>query len=152
MNRSSGIALPGLAFTLSLQIGPALAHHSSAMFDHDKQITATGVVRTWQFSNPHATLWIYINDAQGKPALWGIEAPGPNQLLRSGWDKDTVKPGDKVTVVLNPLRDGRDGGSLVKVTLTDGRTLGSGGYGAPPRTTDSAAGTAAPPAAEPRTP
>ncbi|MGC3980407.1 MAG: DUF6152 family protein [Steroidobacteraceae bacterium] len=105
----------------------ATAHHSSAMFDHDKVVSAEGVVRTWQFSNPHATLWVYINDTQGKPQLWGIEAPGPNQLVRSGWDKDTVKPGDKVTVSLNPLRDGRNGGNLVKITLSDGRTMGLGG-------------------------
>lgn len=103
------------------------AHHSYAMFDRSKQVSSAAVVRTWEFTNPHATLWVYINDAQGKPALWGLEAPGPNQLLRAGWDKETVKPGDKVTVIVNPLRDGRNGGGLVKLTLADGRTLGVGG-------------------------
>lgn len=107
--------------------GSASAHHSYAMFDRDKEISSAATVRIWQFTNPHATLWVYVNDAQGKPQLWGLEAPGPQQLLRNGWDKDTVKPGDKVTVVINPLRDGRNGGSLVKLTLADGRTLGTGG-------------------------
>lgn len=119
-----------LALTSIVFLGVATltqAHHSYAMFDRDKEVSSAAVVRTWEFTNPHATLWVYINDAQGKPTLWGLEAPGPNQLLRTGWDKETVKPGDKVTVVVNPLRDGRAGGSLVKLTLADGRTLAAGG-------------------------
>ncbi|MFT3906232.1 MAG: DUF6152 family protein [Steroidobacteraceae bacterium] len=116
-----------LAALLLFVSGSALAHHSYAMFDRGKELTADATVRIWQFTNPHATLWVYINDAAGKPQLWGLEAPGPSQLLRGGWDKDTVKPGDKVKVILNPLRDGRNGGSLVKLTLADGRVLGTGG-------------------------
>lgn len=107
--------------------GVALAHHSYAMFDRDKVMNAPAVVRTWEFTNPHATLWVYINDDQGKPTLWGLEAPGPSQLLRGGWDRETVKPGDKVTISINPLRDGRNGGSLIKIVLADGRALGTGG-------------------------
>jgi hypothetical protein len=109
------------------------------MFDRDKAISADAVVRQWAFTNPHATLWVYINDEQGTPVLWGLEAPGPQQLLRSGWDKDTVQPGDKVKITINPLRDGRNGGSLIKLTLTDGRTLGMGGGGPPPAAGDSTA-------------
>ena len=105
----------------------AQAHHSYAMFDQGKEITAQAVIRTWQFTNPHATLWVYINDDQGKPVLWGIEAPGPRQLLQNGWDRETVKPGDEVSIVIHPLRDGRNGGSLVKLTLPGGRSLGTGG-------------------------
>jgi hypothetical protein len=116
--------------------GVASAHHSYAMFNRDKVVDGDAVVRVFQFTNPHATLWVYINDAQGTPVLWALEAPGPQQLLRNGWGKDTVKPGDKVKVALNPLRNGTNGGSLVKLTLSDGRTLGTGGpgsgAGAPP--------------------
>jgi hypothetical protein len=104
----------------------AVAHHSYAMFDISKTVESEAVVRIFEFTNPHAMLWVYINNEQGKPMLWGLEAPGPQQLLRNGWDKDTVKPGDKVKVVLNPLRNGTNGGSLVKVTLSDGRSLGAG--------------------------
>lgn len=131
MKRLAVIGLHAIACMVALQFNTAAAHHSHAMFDDAKQVTSDAVVRTWQFSNPHATLWVYINDAQGKAELWGLEAPGPNQLMRSGWDKETVKPGDKVTVMLNPLRDGRNGGNLIKLTLADGRTLGTGG-GPPP--------------------
>jgi len=111
----------------------ASAHHSSAMYDHDVSQTSDAVVNQWQFSNPHATLWVYINNDEGKPELWGIEAPGPKQLLSMGWDKNTVQPGDKVTVTINPLRNGQHGGSLVSLVLSDGTKMGmGGGYGGPP--------------------
>jgi hypothetical protein len=109
-----------------LMCGTVVAHHSYAMFDINKTMESDAVVRIFEFTNPHAMLWVYINNEQGKPILWGLEAPGPQQLLRNGWDKDTVKPGDKVKVVINPLRNGTNGGSLVKITLSDGRSLGAG--------------------------
>jgi hypothetical protein len=120
------------AVALSAPLSIATAHHSYAMFDRSRSLESDAVVRIWQFSNPHATLWVYINDAQGTPILWALEAPGPQQLLRGGWDKNTVRPGDKVKVVLNPLRDGSHGGSLAKLTLADGRMLGMGSGGPPP--------------------
>jgi hypothetical protein len=116
----------------------ATAHHSYAMFDRAKSTESDAVVRIWQFTNPHATLWVYINDVQGAPILWALEAPGPQQLLRSGWDKNTVKPGDKVKVVLIPLRDGSNGGRLARLTLADGRVLAMGGGSPPPRADASA--------------
>lgn len=133
MKKTTTILMSVVLTTLA-SLGTAQAHHSYAMFDRDKVVKADAVVREWEFTNPHATLWVYINDAQGKPTLWGLEAPGPTQLLRSGWDKDTVKPGDKVSVSVNPLRDGRNGGSLITITLADGRSLGTGGppEGGPP--------------------
>jgi hypothetical protein len=120
------------AVALAAPLSIATAHHSYAMFDRSKSLETDAVVRIWQFTNPHATLWVYINDAQGTPVLWALEAPGPQQLLRSGWDKSTVRPGDNVKVVLNPLRDGTNGGSLAKLTLADGRMLGMGSGGPPP--------------------
>lgn len=111
---------------LSLVAFPATAHHSYSMFDRTKSDSYAAVVRTWEFTNPHATLWVYINDASGKPQLWGLEAPGTAILVRSGWNKYTVKPGDKVTVLINPLRDGRNGGHLIKLTAPDGRTVDAG--------------------------
>lgn len=112
------------ALLLGAGTGQAVwAHHSYAMFDRAKEDTFDAIVRTWEFTSPHATLWVYVNDANGTPQLWGLEAPGPNQLVRVGWDKDTVRPGDKVKAVINPLRDGRKGGSLVKLILADGRSM-----------------------------
>ena len=111
---------------------PALAHHSYAMFDHARLDQYKAIVRIWEFTNPHAYLWVYINDSHGTPQLWGLEAPGPEQLVRSGWGKNTVSPGDTVTIKINPLRDGRKGGNLVSITTADGRSISTGGLpGAP---------------------
>jgi hypothetical protein len=101
--------------------GGAWAHHSFAMFDQTKQVSVTGTVRDFEWTNPHA--FIEVEDAQGK--TWGIELNSPNNLVRQGWKRDVMKPGDKVTVTLNPLRDGRPGGLFNAVTLPDGRVLGN---------------------------
>jgi hypothetical protein len=134
-----------IALTAFCASTSAFAHHSYAMFDQSKETTSDAVVRLWQFSSPHAVLWVYINDASGKPTLWGLEAPGPAQLIRNGWNKETVKPGDKVVVSVNPLHDGRNGGNLAKIKLADGRTLAMGG--APTRAPGSAPAAGAKPTA-----
>jgi len=118
MNRTSIVLTAALALTT-----PVLAHHSYTMFDRDKTITIQGTVRTWEMGNPHAYLWIYATSDNGERVLWGLEGPSPLILIRNGWGKNSVKPGDKVTVVLNPLKDGRNGGNLVKMTLEDGRVF-----------------------------
>lgn len=127
MIRPSRCVGPLSAFLVVTVLGTATAaaHHSYAMFDRSKRVTLSGLVRIWEFSNPHAYLWLYVKNDKGDFDLYGLEAPGPSQLVRSGWNKNTVKPGDPVTVIINPLADGRTGGNLVKVTLADGRSLDS---------------------------
>jgi hypothetical protein len=112
-----------LGALLALGVLPASAHHSYAMFDPVKVETVKGWVKVWEMSNPHAYLWVYIATAPQKYDLYGFEAPGPQELLRHGWDKSTVKPGDVVTVSFSPLNDGRHGGNLKTIVLADGRTL-----------------------------
>jgi hypothetical protein len=68
-------------------------------------------------------MWIYVSDGKGGQVLWGLESLGPSELIRRGFSKNSVKEGDKVTVVVNPLRDGRNGGALVDLTLPDGHVL-----------------------------
>jgi hypothetical protein len=103
---------------------PALAHHSFAMFDRSKTISLTGTVRTFSWTNPHTFVWVYIDNGHGGQDIWAIEfASSPVGLARDGWTKDTLKPGDKITIELNPLRDGRTGGMLKRAYLADGRTL-----------------------------
>ena len=115
-------ALIGLA-TGALIAAPAAAwaHHSFAMFDQSKQVSVAGTVRDFQWTNPHA--FIEVEDAQGK--LWGIELNSPNNLVRQGWKRTILKAGDKISVTLNPLRDGRPGGLFNAVTLPDGHVLGN---------------------------
>ena len=99
----------------------AQAHHSFAMFDQTKQVTLNGTVKEFQWTNPHA--FIELMDTSGK--VWSVELNSPNNLIRQGWKRTAMKPGDKVTVVLNPLRDGTLGGLFNAVTLPDGKVLGN---------------------------
>ena len=103
--------------------GTAVAHHSYAAFDRTREVTVQGTVRTWEMGNPHAYLWLYVKNRQGKQDIWGFEGPSPAALVSHGWSKYSVKVGDAITVTMNPLRDGRNGGSLTSVRLADGRFL-----------------------------
>ena len=114
---------------LALCTGVATAHHSFAMFDLGKDVTVDAVIKEVQFTNPHVWLQIMVKDDKGTETEWSIESGAPGMMLRNGWKPSTLKAGDKVTLTLHPLRDGKPGGSLVKVKVPDGRTLGPG---APP--------------------
>ncbi len=106
--------------------GAASAHHSFAMFDTSKQVTVQGVVKQFTWANPHVWLDIVVTDDRGQPQTWGLESLAVGLLYRDGWTADSLKPGDKVTVQLHPMRDGTFGGQLMKVTLADGHVLNSG--------------------------
>ena len=108
---------------------PVIAHHSYAMFDMKKEITLEGTVVNFQWTNPH--IWIdmvVIDKKTGKPANWSIEGSGPTLLAREGWRRDTIKPGDKVTLVTHPLKSGENGGSLMKI-LVNGKEIGGNAKG-----------------------
>jgi len=100
---------------------PALAHHSFAMFDRDKIVTLQGTVKEFQYTNPHSWLQVMVTGPDGKAVEGGFEAEGPSTLKRAGIDAKTFKPGEKVTVVANPMKDGRPAGAWVKVTTADGK-------------------------------
>lgn len=106
---------------------PALAHHSFANFDLNKEIAVAGTVKEVQFTNPHVWLQVMVPDGKGSQTEWSIEAGAPGMLLRTGWKPNTLKTGDAVTVVTHPAKNGEANGSLIRVTLPDGRTLGPGG-------------------------
>ena len=106
--------------------GPALAHHSYAMFDRDKELKLNGVIKSFYWTNPHSAIEIDVPNASGGSETWGVECNSPNNLARMGWKSNSLRPGDKVTAVINPLRDGKPGGVYVGVTLPDGKVLGTG--------------------------
>jgi hypothetical protein len=110
-------ALLGLALTAP----PAAAHHSTTMFDHAKVVTITGTVKEVHWTNPHVAIFIYGTSKEGgEPTLWLLEMTSPGNLVRvGGWSRTSVKPGDRVEVDLSPLRDGKKGGALKKITLLD---------------------------------
>jgi hypothetical protein len=112
-------------------VSPASAHHSFAMFDRGKQVTLKGVVRQFQWTNPHVFLELVIQGGKSAPENWSIEGASPNMLFRQGWTVDSFRPGDQVTVVINPLRDGSRGGTLVSAILPSGKMLGDNAARAP---------------------
>ena len=124
------LSLAGLA--LSLFAGQALAHHSFAMFDPDKLISQAGVVKEFEWTNPHVWIHIMAPDQNGKPVEWSFEMQAVAQVTSGGWKPDIVKPGDKVTIEFHPLKDGSRGGELVAATLPDGKRLGSSANRPPP--------------------
>jgi hypothetical protein len=115
---SLAVALGG-----ALLAGPALAHHSFAMFDPDKTITKAGTVKELEWTNPHVWLHIMSPDDAGKTVEWSFEMQAVQQATSGGWRPDIVRPGDKISVQFHPLRDGSRGGELLNATLGDGRKL-----------------------------
>ena len=119
------LGLP-LALVLLTTGSTALAHHSFAVFDRTKKVTLTGTVKEFQWTNPHAWIQLDVPGDKGQSTEWGVECGSPNMMVRTGWKKTTLKPGDRITVIVNPLLDGRTNGSLVTATLADGTVLGPG--------------------------
>jgi Family of unknown function (DUF6152) len=127
MTHVSGFRQTVLIALIAATLGSrALAHHSYAAFDRTKEMTITGVVKEFQWNNPHAWIQVTVTDDRGRQTEWGLECGSPNMMARTGWKRTTLKPGDKVMAVVNPLKDGRRNGSLVRVTLPDGTVLGPG--------------------------
>lgn len=119
-----------LAF-LILAVGAVSAHHSFTMFDTSKQVTLTGTVKEFEWTNPHTFTWIDVTNDQGVTETWALEGMSPNYLGRRGWTKHTLKPGDKVSIVINPLKDGLKGGMFLRCTLADGKVMVM--FGNPPQ-------------------
>ena len=115
------IILAGVAASLA---APALAHHSFAMFDREKAVEIAGIVKEYEWTNPHVWIHLLAPDASGKPVEWGFEMQAIAQDMAGGWRPDSVKPGDKVSIDFHPLKDGSRGGQLVAATLADGKRLG----------------------------
>jgi len=110
----------------------ALAHHSFAMFDLEKEVSVEAVVKELQYQNPHVWIQIMVPNGHGGETEWSIEGGAPGMMTRAGWKSSTLKAGDKVTLVMHPLKSGQPSGSLIRVTLPDGRVLGPGAGGVPP--------------------
>ena len=104
--------------------GPALAHHSFAMFDAEQTVTLQGTVKEFEWVNPHAWLRVMVNDEKtGKPALWALELSSPSRLVTMGMRADSVKPGDAVSVTFHPLRNGSRGGQFLQAVLPGGKKV-----------------------------
>jgi hypothetical protein len=102
----------------------AAAHHSPVMFDRAKKQTLVGTVKEFSWVNPHASIQLSVPNVRGVAETWGVEMNSPNNLVKQGWKSNIIKTGDKVSVVINPLRTGEHGGAFVSIKLPDGKVLG----------------------------
>lgn len=127
-------ALAVLALIAAGVAAPASAHHSFAMYDLERLVTLKGAVKTFRWSNPHAIVEVTGSIDGGPVDTWTVEMTSPGNLVRLGWTRATLQPGDKVSIRMAPLRNGQHGGGFRGITLADGRTLqGSVGDLSPPR-------------------
>jgi hypothetical protein len=115
-----------LIAAVALMAAPAAAHHSFVMFDTTTQVTVTGAVTSFEWTNPHSYIELDAPDKDGAVKHWSIELGSPSILRNSGWKHDTLKAGDKVVLRINPLKNGNPGGLLLQASLSDGRKLGNG--------------------------
>jgi hypothetical protein len=117
--------LAGFAASLFL-CSAALAHHSFAMFDRDKELVLKdAVVARWEWTNPHVWLFVSVPAGQEYAGKWSIEGASTGLLRRQGWEKNSLKEGERVTVYFSPLRNGEMGGALLAVVRADGQMLGA---------------------------
>ena len=122
------IALTGIAAIL-LSVVPAFSHHSNSSYEVEKVLTLTGTVKLWKWSNPHTWLTLAVQNEKGEVVEWELEGRAPGVLGRTGWDRDILKAGEKVTVHMSPAKDGSKVGIIARVTKEDGTILGNTGPG-----------------------
>jgi hypothetical protein len=90
------------------------------MFDRTQAITLEGAVKEYQFTNPHVWIEVVVAGTEGKQTQWSIEGEGPSTMTRIGLGRKSLSPGDKITIRAHPLRNGRNGGSLIDIKLPSG--------------------------------
>jgi hypothetical protein len=113
-----------------LIVSPSLvAHHGAASFDTAKKLTLKGSVVEWFWANPHCFLRFSVKDESGQAVEWVVETQSGPNILPLGYTKQTFKPGDEVTVTLQPVRNGKPLGRLLSVVLPNGKKLGAMGEG-----------------------
>lgn len=113
--------IPSVLLVASSQIS---AHHSFANYAMDTRATIQGTVTKFNWRNPHASLQIDVVNAEGESEAWVLQMLSPNILRRMGWKRNTLKPGDKVTVEYHPLRSGARGGNMITIADESGKEIG----------------------------
>ncbi len=125
--RSTNKVLAAVAAAALLGAGaPAFAHHSFAMYDNDHQAKLQGTVTHYQWTNPHVYIELETMEANGATKRWTIECANPGILNRVGWKFNMIKEGDKLKMVVSPLRTGEPGALLKEIVLPDGRVFNNG--------------------------
>ncbi len=103
---------------------PLFAHHGTGTaYDSTKVLTFKGTVTEFAWANPHVQIYFDVKDSSGKVVHWAVESLSPGKLARSGWTRDVLKPGDEITITLNPSKVGAPIGNLKKLVLSNGKEL-----------------------------
>lgn len=102
---------------------PAFAHHSMSMYDRGQDTTFKAIITEFNWANPHSQIIFTVTDEHGNIQKWVAEGPGPNRLANHGWSKDSLKPGDQVTIVGNRNKDGSPTMRFEKVIFPNGQEL-----------------------------
>jgi hypothetical protein len=121
--RNKIMVLFAAALGLLIVSVPVSAHHGSAAFDAGKQVVMKGTVTRWVWANPHCFLSYDAKDEGGNLTHWVVETSNPPDMINRGWSKETFKPGDEVTVTVEPVKSGKPVGRLLEVVLPNGKTL-----------------------------
>jgi hypothetical protein len=103
---------------------PLFAHHGNAAFDTGKKVTMKGTVTEWFWANPHCFLKFDVKDESGNVAHWVAETNNAPDMIERGWSNKSFKPGDEITVTVEPVKNGRPVGRVLQVVLPNGETLG----------------------------
>jgi hypothetical protein len=123
-----GIAALVIAGGLAATVRPLAAHHAMVMYDRLRTMTLIGTVTEFQWTNPHVFVLVHGTiDVDDEPAIWRLETTSPSNLVRWGWSATSLRPGDRVSIVVNPHQQSREKSArLIKVTLLDsGQELGT---------------------------
>jgi hypothetical protein len=115
---------PALLFSLGVLYSASLsAHHGAAAFDTSKKLALSGTVTEWFWANPHCFLKFDVKGENGEVVHWIAETSNPADMINVGWSKDTLKAGEEVTVMVEPVKNGRPAGRVLEVSLPNGKTL-----------------------------
>lgn len=114
-----------LAVTFALLMGAGLsfAHHGTAAYQESKQITVTGRVTAFDFANPHALVFLNVMQSDGAIAKWQGELTSPNHLVRAGWTKNSLQPGELITITGLPAKNDANSLWIRKIVKADGTEL-----------------------------
>jgi hypothetical protein len=128
---------PIVMLALCCAAAPALAHHSfAAEFDARKPVTLKGAVVKWEMINPHGWITLDVAGPDGAATQWMIETSNPNALMRLGWTKNSLQPGDVITVDAYQAKDGSNTANAARITLANGTQVFAGSAGTSRGATD----------------